>query len=172
MELKSIKESLKQRFKLTEKTTIYLIIASLAVILLIFMNGFESDETEEISDDYVVPNVDTQFSDSLCKQLEEIVSKIEGVGDVSVMLTMEGSSSIVYVEDIEKADLEKKTETVIIGNKEALIERIDCPKVKGVLVVCTGGEDINVKEKVINAVSTVLNISSNRVYVTNSTKER
>ena len=53
-----------------------------------------------------------------------------------------------------------------------LVRKIENPEITGVLIVCDGGDDIGVKEKVINAVSTVLNIPSNRVYVTNSSKER
>ena len=112
------------------------------------------------------------FSKNMTSQLEDIISKIDGVGDVSVMLTTRGSSEIVYAEDTQKDELDRKTETVIIGSKEALVRKIENPEITGVLIVCDGGDDIGVKEKVINAVSTVLNIPSNRVYVTNSSKER
>lgn len=77
-----------------------------------------------------------------------------------------------YQTDIDKSETDETQKTVIIGNKEALIKSIENPRVAGVLVVCEGGDSLKVKEKVINAVSTVLNISSGRVYVTNRIKER
>lgn len=105
-------------------------------------------------------------------QLEEIVSEIEGVGKVKIMLTVLGTSTVDYQADIERGGEQEKSKTVIIGNKEALVIGRQNPRIEGVLVVCEGGGSISVREKVINAVSTVLNISANKVYVTNRIKER
>lgn len=168
MDLKSLKESICERFKLTGKQAAYIAAAVIAALMLIIMGrgGQETDISGAFQE--TVPEVSSEYEKALTEELEAIISEIKGVGNVSVMVTIEGSSSYVYEKDVEKADMETKAETVIIGNKEALIKRIDNPKVKGVLVVCSGGDSINVKEKVINAVSTVLNISSSRVYVTKS----
>lgn len=168
MDLKSLKDVISERFKLTTRQITYIAIAVLAIILLVAMQSFESGSPSSANSESSVPFVDQSYEKVLTAKLEKIVSQIDGVGKVSVMLTIKGSSSYVYVEDVEKADLETKSKTVIIGNKEALIKRIDNPTVEGVLVVCTGGGNASVKEKVIYAVSTVLNISSNKVYVTKS----
>ena len=170
MEHKSLKEFFAQRFKLSKKTAVYLLAALLAVILLLATGNRE--DTAETASDASYSESDAMFSKNMTSQLEDIISKIDGVGDVSVMLTTRGSSEIVYAEDTQKDELDRKTETVIIGSKEALVRKIENPEITGVLIVCDGGDDIGVKEKVINAVSTVLNIPSNRVYVTNSSKER
>ncbi|MCC8196005.1 MAG: hypothetical protein LIO49_04230 [Ruminococcus sp.] len=162
-----ILDRLKEKFRLTGKQIIYLAVAVLSVILILALNSFESDD-EDTSDSETIPDVSSEYAEELKLQLEEIISKIDGVGDVTVMLTIESSASYVYTTDIEKDELETKTETVIIGNKEALIERIDNPQVSGVLVVCTGGDRAVIQEQVIKAVSTVLDIPSNKVYVAKS----
>ncbi|MCD8005656.1 MAG: hypothetical protein LUF29_01570 [Oscillospiraceae bacterium] len=162
-----ILDRLKERFKLTGRQLIYLAVAVLSIMLILTLNSFESDEEEpEISE--TIPTVSSEYAQELKLQLEEIISKIDGVGDVTVMLTIESSASYVYTTDIEKDELETKSETVIIGNKEALIERIENPQVSGVLVVCTGGDRAVIQEQVIKAVSTVLDIPSNKVYVAKS----
>ncbi len=160
-------DKLKEKFKLTSKQLIYLSVAVLSVILIMTLNSFESDN-EDTTDTETIPDVSTEYAEELKLQLEEIISKIDGVGEVTVMLTIESSASYVYTTDIEKDELETKTETVIIGNKEVLIERIDNPQVSGVLVVCTGGDRAVIQEQVIKAVSTVLDIPSNKVYVAKS----
>ena len=42
---------------------------------------------------------------------------------------------------------------------------VKAPQVRGVIVVCDGGDNIAVKEKVINAVSGVFGISTTRISV-------
>ncbi|MCD7889531.1 MAG: hypothetical protein LUG23_06435 [Oscillospiraceae bacterium] len=160
-------DRLKDKFRLTSKQLIYLGVAVLSVILILTLNSFESED-EVSGDSETIPDVSSEYAEELKIQLEEIISKIDGVGDVTVMLTIESSASYVYTTDIDKDELETKTETVIIGNKEALIERIDNPQVSGVLVVCTGGDRAVIQEQVIKAVSTVLDIPSNKVYVAKS----
>lgn len=160
-------DRLKEKFRLTSRQLIYLVVAVLSVILILTLNSFESED-ETTTESETIPEVSSEYAEALRLQLEEIISKIDGVGDVTVMLTIESSASYVYTTDIGKDELETKTETVIIGNKEALIERIDNPQVSGVLVVCTGGDRAVIQEQVIKAVSTVLDIPSNKVYVAKS----
>ena len=162
-----ILDRLKEKLRLTSKQLIYLSVAVLSVLLILTLNSFESED-EDVSDSETIPDVSSEYAEELKLELEEIISKIDGVGDVTVMLTIESSASYVYTQDIEKDELETKTEAVIIGNKEALIERINNPEVSGVLVVCTGGDRAVIQEQVIKAVSTVLDIPTNKVYVAKS----
>lgn len=169
MDLKSLKENLMQRFGISKATLSYLIIAVCAVLALLLIRGAEKGaDNKSVKEAQQVAYVDVEYEKELSKKLEEIISKIEGAGKVSVMLTIDGSSTIQYAADVDKSELDTKSKTVIIGNKEAVIRKVELPRVTGVLVVCTGGDSPIVKERVINAVSTVLNISSSKVYVTKS----
>ena len=51
------------------------------------------------------------------------------------------------------------------GKKEALVKKTLEPKISGAVVVCEGGDNIQISEKVIRAVSTALGISSSKVCV-------
>lgn len=163
MSLKLIKEFLSSN----NKIKIYLILATIAILLLMFIRT-DSEENKSSSEGSINFEYESKYEQDITKELVNIISQIKGVGKVSVMLTIESTPVYVYSEDVQKTIDSKKTETVILPNKEALIKRIDTPKVSGVLVVCTGGDNPSVREKVINAVSTVLNISSSKVYVTSS----
>lgn len=80
--------------------------------------------------------------------LLEIISQISGVGEAKIFLTMDNSGENVYL---------KNTDT-----KTKSIE----PKVRGVVVVCDGGNDPLVVARVMEAVTKSLNISSDKVCVT------
>lgn len=173
MSFKSLKEKIKEKTGLTDKSLTYIIIAVSAVLLLIIINSFDTTQDGKAEKQSILPPAEnTDYCAELTKQLESIVSEIEGAGRVRIMITVSGTSIKEYQTDTEKSSEQEKNKTVIIGSKEALVKEILNPEIEGVLVVCDGGGNIRVREKVINAVSTVLNISSNRVYVTNRIKER
>ena len=52
------------------------------------------------------------------------------------------------------------------GSEQAVLQKQVMPKIRGVLVVCDGGDDALTREKITKAVSSVLNISSGKVFVT------
>ncbi|MEG1994786.1 MAG: hypothetical protein RR048_07715, partial [Oscillospiraceae bacterium] len=67
----------------------------------------------------------------------------------------------------EKTDSENKF--IIVedenGNKKALVETSYTPKFKGAVVVCSGGNSSSVKNKVTQALTTILGIGSSKVCV-------
>ena len=155
MDLSKIRDKLKT----SPKLVIYLIATLICIVLLLLMNS--QSENKAVSDDVSAITPNSQYKDALEKELEEIITKIDGVGKVTVMLTVDSTYSYEYVSDTKN----NESETVIIGNKEALISKISNPKISGVLVVCSGGDSVKVKEKIINSVATVLDIPYSKVYV-------
>lgn len=150
---------------------IYSAAAIICVLLLLFLKNPSGDGDDvripDIPADDIKPEA-ADYAAELEDKLRLIVSEIDGVGKVSVMVTVSGSEEKIYAENISESDGRSDTETVIIGSKEALLKEIRRPEVTGVLIVCSGGDRAQVKEKVVNAVSTVLNIPTSKVYVTKS----
>jgi stage III sporulation protein AG len=130
-----------------EKTLKIVVLVGVGLILIIFLGDlfFSGNNTK--------PAVQPAVSDmesyriQLEQQLIGILTDIEGAGYVKVMLTMENTEENIYADS-------KNLETVIT------------PKVRGVVVVCDGGDSVLVKEKLVEAVTKVLGISSARVCVT------
>ena len=132
-----------------------------AIVLIAFSSFFQSNDNKatenETSFDY------SQYSDETKKQLTNIVSSIDGVGDCEVMITFEYSSENVYATDSENKD-----EYVLYDSQsgeKALLIKEKYPIVQGVSVVCSGGDNVEVREAVINTVTSLFNISANRVSV-------
>lgn len=125
-----------------------------------------------------------EYVQRLEQRLEEAIGKIEGVGACKVMVTLENGVEHVYasqqkidsnrVEDngtnsTKLSQRDNTEESIVVvdtgdGRNGLLITEIQ-PTIKGVVVVCSGGHDPQVQERVIKAVTTVLNITSKRVCV-------
>lgn len=128
-------------------------------------------------------------ADVYCTTVEErlcaLLRDMEGVGECSVYVTLENGVEYVYAkEQQENADRSEDRgenseqvkesadtqESVILINgengEEGLLLTEIQPQVKGVVVVCSGGGDQTVRERITAVVTTALNISARRVCVT------
>ena len=122
------------------------------------------------------------------QRLAEIVGSIEGAGECRVMVTLENGVEYVYAKE-EKSNSDRVEDTggdstklsqrddtehsIIVvdtdnGRQGLLVTEIQ-PTVKGVVVVCQGGDQPQVQERIVQAVTTALNISTQRVCVTKLT---
>lgn len=165
-----------------------IIIAGIIGIALIFFSGFIKSEKKSQE---VNQKVESASIDDYVKQLEtnltNMVSCIKGAGDCKVMVTIENGTQTIYAtegkkniedtEDSSNGELKRKqksddSETKYItvkgpnGEEKALAITEVQPTVKGVVVVCSGGDDPEVQQRIINAVTTALNITTKRVCVT------
>ena len=94
-------------------------------------------------------NADVTYASELEERLTALVAGVEGVGECRVMITLESGTEYVYT-----------TQTMLVT--EVL------PKVRGVVVVCDGGDDQTVCDRVTEVITTALNIPKRRVCVTKS----
>ena len=173
---------------LNDKYKKVIIIAGIIGIALIFFSGFIKSEKK---DQEVNQKAESTSIDDYVKQLEanltNMVSCIKGAGDCKVMVTIENGAQTIYAtegkkntedtEDSSNGELKRRqksddSETKYItvkgpnGEEEALAITEVQPTVKGVVVVCSGGDDPEVQQIIINAVTTALNITTKRVCVT------
>lgn len=165
-----------------------IVIAGFVGIALIFFSGFIKPEKKSQCTNQ---RVEASSIDEYVKQLEanltNLVSCIKGAGDCKVMVTIENGAQTIYAtegkkniedtEDSSNGELKRKqksddSETKYItikgsdGEEKALAITEVQPTVKGVVVVCSGGDDPEVQQRIINAVTTALNITNKRVCVT------
>ena len=114
--------------------------AGLLAIVLIFLSSYI---------DFGAKSIDTeQYAKELSDQLLEILSSVDGVGEVKIFLTMDNTGENVYQ-----------------NNSDSKVKSI-APTVRGVVVVCDGGDDPVVVERVLSAVTRSLAVSSDKVSIT------
>ena len=152
------------------------------------------DNVKHITDDTVKEKATTVYSDNiynenLDKRLESILSKVNGVSNVSVLITYSNNTKIVPVYNIEdsetvtnetdsdggKRDITEKSYTKEVvydeksNTKTVIVETSINPTISGVIVVADFGNDISIKQQIISAVATVANISEYKVQVLSGT---
>lgn len=131
------------------KIIIIIGVVGIALIFLSSLQGFNTGSKDEAEGFSV-----TTYSTEIESDLQQILSSISGCGETKVLLTMENSVEYVYLDD-------STTKTKEIQ-----------PVIRGVLVVCEGGDDPVVAQTVTQAVTRALDISSAKVCVTKLTERR
>ena len=155
-----------------------MLIIGLIGIGMIFLSGvFSNVRVSGITESQSIPILTAQeHAKQLEMRLTEIIRQIEGVGNCSVMVTLESGTEYRYAqeeksdhytsESKQEANLEKKYVFYDTGDgKQALILAEIEPTVKGVVIVCGGARHAAVQQRVIQVVTTALGISSTKVCV-------
>ncbi|QEH68917.1 hypothetical protein QTL86_08620 [Cellulosilyticum sp. ST5] len=122
------------------------------------------------------------YEDALEKKLASILSKMEGVGEVNVMVTIVSNEEKVLAEDTttnvqrtEEKDQAGGTrvsdtnntsrQVVLQNNNTPYIVKQNAPVIKGVLILAQGAGDSGVKESVTNAVASLLDVPVHKISV-------
>ena len=169
------------------RVRLLLIIGLAAMALLFFWDTSDSQAKSASTESVQYSSSDyEEYTAKLESRLTELVSSVDGAGKAKVMITLECGTEYVYASQqkstsavSENTDAsgrssrdEKRSgeESLILVDagrgKEPLIRKELTPTVAGVVVLCSGADDIYVRQQVINVVTTALGTSSNRVCVT------
>lgn len=146
--MKEIKnaEKIKELFQ-NDKLRNIIVVAGIIGIALIFLSSyidFGSALGKREDEEFSVKTYSTEIESNL----QSVISQIQGAGETKVLLTMENSIEYVYLDD-------STTKTKEIE-----------PLIRGVLVVCEGGDNPVVVERITLAVTKALDISTAKVCVT------
>lgn len=140
----------------------------IALILLSEVVPQESSKSQntDVQTDY------NEYVSSLEEKTADLISSIDGVGKCKVMITLEQSDENIFAKNTDEStnsgSYSKKSEYVLYednNNDTPVLVKQYFPKVKGVAVVCTGGDDVIVKEKVISSISSLFGISGTKISV-------
>lgn len=122
-----------------------------------------------------------QFAKETEERLTELVGSIEGAGACRVLVTLQNGVEYVYATEqktnsdrqeddtrlTQRDDSETSAIVVDTGNgREGLLVTEIQPTVRGVVVVCEGGDRADVRQRIIEAVTVAMDLSSKRVCVT------
>ena len=158
-----------------------LVIIGITGIMLIYLSTFFSTENEK-SDTASGGGITVeQYREQLEESILKMVESITGSPNATVIITLESSMKYSYADisegvsanktesDSESFSSESKQTYITVktsdGGEQALIITTEMPEVRGVAIVCEGGDDELICEKIQNAVMAALNITSKRVYI-------
>lgn len=171
-----ITEDLSQRLKSPK----FLVVVGFVGIMLIFVSSFFGGEKEEAplqTQEISVEEYRQTLQDDICR----MVKSITGSKNVTVVVTLESGLRYSYADTKEQSSAEKSEKDATSqdtelkegyvtvkgsdGGEEALLVTASMPEIRGVAVVCDGGDNEIIKEKIESTVTAALNITSKRVYI-------
>lgn len=175
-----MKDQIKTIFSDSKKRVKLIAFMGFAAIILILISELIPKNTKG-STDSETPKTDSvslvkDNTEKTEKRLAELLSDIKGVGKTELILSVEGSEEYIYAEETETSADKNDSETsekyknkLFVtersGSKEALVKKIINPRFNGALVICDGGGDPLVRERVIKAVSAALDLPTSKICV-------
>lgn len=188
------KEKMKNMFKGKKKTENLVVLLILLIVVVIAINYIWSgdskknvtNELQERQSNEVMQVSSNISQDNLEKKLENILSKISGVGTVRVLITYSESSTLIPVYDenikssnttenddsggtrtIEETDNQKQViyKENTDGSKEPVTKSVIQPKIEGAIVTATGADNATVKAKIIQAMEAATGLATHKIQV-------
>lgn len=187
------KEKVKNMFKGKRKVENLVLLLVLSIVIVVAINYIWTDEQKENDHQFeekqrneVVQVSANTEENNLEKKLENIISKIAGVGEVKVLITYSESSTLIPIYDenikasnttenddsggtrtIEETDNQKQViyKENTDGSKEPVTQSIIQPKIEGAIIVAKGAENATVKAKIIQAIEAATGIATHKIQV-------
>lgn len=200
--IKKFKESISKQKeqnnkKIIENLVVFLILLIITIIAINTIWGGKKEETNQengnTSYKKLAENINNSIDSNnsqlneynLEENLEDILSKIAGVGKVKVLVTYSETSEVIAmynekntlnnteetdtnggVRKIEQTDTDKE---IIYeeknGQKTPITQKVIMPKIEGAIVTAEGASDPAIKTNIIQAVSAATGISTYRIQV-------
>lgn len=159
----SKKSNIIQKIKENKKLQ-YGIIGVLLVVVLIILFFSGNNKSVTIEESGVVG----EYVSTLENKLKNTLSKIDGVGEVDVVLTVKsGMEQVLAMETVitETVNGVEKVETPILVNGKTVVLKEVYPKISGVLIVAKGAKSISVLNKIQSATVSLFDINVNQIEI-------
>ena len=148
-----------------------LLVALVGAVLLLWPTGKEPEtsgpgaQTREGGDLFRVEELE--------EKLEKALSRVEGAGQVTVVLTLEESARQVLAQDEEgqwgSGETRRDTSTVLLGRGSGTQEVVPLqeigPRYRGALVVAEGGDLPQVRLSLCQAVSALTGLGADKISI-------
>ncbi len=152
-------EKIKGNKKLQKIIVCILIVIVFLILIFTFFNNDNSDNQTIEQNNY---------SDILESRLSNTLSKVDGVGEVSVVITVESGMETVLAmktTTTQTANGVEIEETPILVNGKTVVLKESYPKITGVLIVAEGAKNISVLTKIQQATVSLLDINLNQIEI-------
>ena len=157
-----------------------MVIAGFMIIALIFISELNFNTDFSGKNEIKKEMLTEEYCAYLEQKVTEIIECIDGAGKTKVMITLSETTEYIYAtndKDTRKNndasnDSATQNDYVIIekdNNDTGLLIKTIEPKVRGVAIVCEGGNKSMVQNQIYSAISAVLNISTSRISISKLT---
>lgn len=148
---------------------VLLVILAGAALLLLPSVGEKETAAEQTAEQTSL----LQSVDALERRLEAALSRMDGAGEVTVVLTVKSSGRQILAQDGKTTERGETTDTqlttVVVsrgsGSEEPVALQQLSPQYQGALVVCSGGDADAVRLKIVEAVSALTGLGADKISV-------
>lgn len=171
--------------KKTENLVFLLIILIVTVIAInVIWKDEKSDTDITNTSNKKLANIEEEnlsTNNSLEEKLENILSNMNGVGNVDVLITYNETEEIVPVYNkTDKKSVTNETDSaggvrvteetdaqqeVVYQNDEIIVQKTVSPKIEGAIITATGANNASVKANIISAVEAVTGLATHKIQV-------
>ena len=138
----------------------------LGILLILFGSGTKTTEKKLEEAPYSTSTDELViYQDYLEARIKTLCESVNGVRNVTVVVTLSGSFESVYATEWPDGN----EEYVILGSGSSaspIYLSRSAPEIAGIGIVCSGGSNDNVRRELISLLSATFHISSNRIYIT------
>lgn len=186
MKMQDFMQKIKEK-KLKRSDWLILVLAGILILIIALPTDTKGKkQAEEAKENISKENNTMEASkDEIERKLEDILEKIDGAGDVKVMITYQDSGTQVVEKDkntsensLEESDstggvrstkeqeLQESTvyEEADAGNTPFVSKEL-LPKVEGILIVASGGDNQKVKQNISEAVLALFQVEAHRIKI-------
>lgn len=112
------------------------------------------------------------YKEEMETQVKQILEKVDGVGSVSVMLTLKASREKVTLKDNSLSGDKSEEESVLVEDENNstspyVVQEVE-PEIEGILVVCSGGDRPVIQREIIAGISALFPVESHKIKVMKS----
>lgn len=186
MKMQDFMQKIKEK-KLKRSDWLILVLAGILILIIALPTDTKGKkQAEEAKENISKENNTMEASkDEIEQKLEDILEKIDGAGEVKVMITYQDSGTQVVEKDkntsansVEESDsiggvrstkeqqLQESTvyEEADAGNTPFVSKEL-LPKVEGILIVASGGDNQKVKQNISEAVLALFQVEAHRIKI-------
>lgn len=147
----------------------YALLVVLAGMVLLLVPDGEHSRSQQVVEKETVARFDLEAME---EKLEHALSRIQGAGEVTVVLTLKEGTRQVLARDTKASDREQSSTAVVVSQGAGLEQTVPVqniyPKFQGALVVCDGGSDAGVKLQLLEAVRALTGLSAEKISICKS----
>jgi stage III sporulation protein AG len=164
-----------------KKPKLLIAVGIFGIALLLFSSLLGGDKSDSVKSEINSIAEAEEYRKTLEADVLKIVKSISGDKKATVVITLENGIKYSYADSFNsqssnssgtntKNESNSSSKTYLTvrgddGGENPLIITEIMPEVRGVAIVCEGGDDAALAEKISKAVMSALNITSKRVYI-------
>ena len=129
-------------------------------VTLLLVGRIQPSDAEAVETGISASTDMEEYTRVLEEKIRRFCEQVEGVGGVSVAVSLESGYRRVYARDDDAY--------VLVGsgsNRGTVYLTEESPRIGGIAIVCTGGGNAEVRRRLIGLLSAAFDIGTNKIYI-------